>query len=291
MSESQGERLKKIRQEKGLSLEEVRRKTKVHMNILKALEGDSVSNLNPVYLKSFLKIYCQFLGVDYKEFLREPKEVKLTPLKFIAPKPAAQQNAKKILGITEAAKPGLVSRASLKLGAFKANSRKFKNIFAALFLTAIFFFALFALGKWISTRKRIQPAKAKEKIVAAPRKAEVKKEAKFKEKKPQVAVSIPKNEPAAIKKDSAPGQLTLVIKAKDKCWVDLRADGKTVFRQFLEKGRSDSWKAKEKMILSLSNAANVELQVNERVFTNLGKKGQALKNIVITRDGNLSISR
>jgi len=44
--ESNGQRLKKLRLEKGLSLEEVQKKTKVHFNILKAIEGDSISNLS-----------------------------------------------------------------------------------------------------------------------------------------------------------------------------------------------------------------------------------------------------
>ena len=69
-----GEKLKKIRQTKGLSLEEVHKKTKIHINILKAIEGESLTNLSPIYLKGFLKIYCNFLGLDPKECSLEQKE-------------------------------------------------------------------------------------------------------------------------------------------------------------------------------------------------------------------------
>ena len=51
-----GERLKKIRLDKGLSIEEVAKKTKVALNILKAIEDDSFINLEPVYVKGFIKI-------------------------------------------------------------------------------------------------------------------------------------------------------------------------------------------------------------------------------------------
>ena len=66
--ETAGARLKKIRQERGLSLEDVQKKTKIHLNVLRAIEGDSISDLSPIYLKGFIKIYCSYLGLDVKDF-------------------------------------------------------------------------------------------------------------------------------------------------------------------------------------------------------------------------------
>ena len=48
--ESAGERLKKIRLERGLSLEQVHKATKVHLNVLKAIEEDNLVNFNPCLL-------------------------------------------------------------------------------------------------------------------------------------------------------------------------------------------------------------------------------------------------
>jgi hypothetical protein len=53
----------------------------------------------------------------------------------------------------------------------------------------------------------------------------------------------------------------------------------------LKKGRFENWYAKDKIELSLGNAAAVDLEVNGRPISNLGRKGQALKNIVITKEG------
>ena len=78
--ESKGARLKSIRLAKGISIEDASKKTKIHLNILKSIEEGSIGNLNPVYLKGFLKIYCKFLGVDPREFIpdyKEPHEQKL----------------------------------------------------------------------------------------------------------------------------------------------------------------------------------------------------------------------
>jgi cytoskeletal protein RodZ len=69
-----GARLKKIRLEKGLSLEDAQKKTRINLNILKAIEGESASDLSPIYLKGFLKIYAKFLGVDPKDYISDYKE-------------------------------------------------------------------------------------------------------------------------------------------------------------------------------------------------------------------------
>ena len=68
------ERLKRARKAKGFTLEELQKKTKVHINILKAIEGESLTNLSPVYLKGFIKIYCNALEVDYKDYIPDSKE-------------------------------------------------------------------------------------------------------------------------------------------------------------------------------------------------------------------------
>jgi cytoskeletal protein RodZ len=42
--ETAGARLKQLRLEKGISLEEVQKKTRIHLNVLRAIEGDSLSD-------------------------------------------------------------------------------------------------------------------------------------------------------------------------------------------------------------------------------------------------------
>ncbi len=69
--ETIGAKLKKIRLEKGLTLEEVHKQTKIHLNILRAIEEESLVNFSPVYIKGFVKIYCNFLGINPSEYMSE----------------------------------------------------------------------------------------------------------------------------------------------------------------------------------------------------------------------------
>ena len=263
-------RLKKLRLEKGLSLEEAQKKTKVHLNILKAIEGDSITNLNPVYLKGFLKIYCNFLGVDPKDFA-DYKEAQ-------APAAAAKMLVEEA-GKEKPRKTNILESAGEKLDSLRP-SKNFKTAVVLVLVVVLVFFGLSNLLKMISRHK----ARAN---LTRLTKTEAGKEQKTqKAETPAVKPKAAETEP---KKSNSSG-IKLGIKARENCWVDLKVDGKVVFRRVLEKGRFESWQAKEKMELSLGNAGAVELQLNDKIFSSLGKKGQALKNIVITKDG-LNIPR
>lgn len=60
-----GERLKKVREESGISLEEAGEKVQIKKEYLQALEQGTYSDLpGPVYIESFLKKYAEFLHVS-----------------------------------------------------------------------------------------------------------------------------------------------------------------------------------------------------------------------------------
>jgi len=69
--ETIGERLKKIREEKNISLQDVKKNTKLSLDVLEAIEEDRLSNFSPSYVKGFLKIYCRFLEIDHKDYVSE----------------------------------------------------------------------------------------------------------------------------------------------------------------------------------------------------------------------------
>ncbi|MBM3249288.1 MAG: DUF4115 domain-containing protein [Candidatus Omnitrophica bacterium] len=268
--EAAGERLKKLRLEKGLSLEEVQKKTKVHLNILKAIEGDTISNLSPVYLKSFLKIYCKFLGVDPKECIADYKE------------PPAHPGTVAAAGARKAEKFVLLKEAGSKLRSLQP-LKKLKGVFVFILAGGIAVWGLYSLGKFISAKRK----EAASRSVSSPASPAAKKQAP-KAGPPAAQKALPKSVP--LKRDAASG-INLTILARENCMVILKKDGQTVFNRILEKGRSESWEAKNKIEFSLGNAGGVEIEVDGQRFSNLGARNQQLKNIVITRDGGLHIPR
>lgn len=250
--ESTGARLKKIRLEKGVSLEEAHKKTKVHLNILKAIEEDSLVNLSPIYTKGFLKIYCKFLGVNPADFIKDYKE------------PGDRMKAHFDLGKAKRTEP-FFSRMAFKFDAFKI--RITPRAVAVSGIIIILLFIMFKVPKMISAMHNYFSSKAALTAVTPPAKA-------------QGGI-----QQAPVQKAQAVTVIRLGIRVRDNCLVKVRGDGHVLMDRIFRKGMSDSWTAKEKIELSLSNAGVAELEINGKRVPALGRKGQAIKNIVITKEG------
>jgi len=253
--ESTGARLKKIRLEKGISLEEAHKKTKIHRNILKAVEEDSLVNLSPVYSKGFIKIYCKFLGVNPADFIHDYKEP--ASRSKLEPHPAAHKKSEP-----------LIERMVFKFDAFKLRLTP-KTIVMSIVII-IFIIFLFKLPKIISSaRVYLSSKRAVVSSVILPTKTG---------KEVLSPVSSAQKIPAST-------VIRLGIRVKDNCLVKVKADGHLLIDRIFRKGMSDSWTAKEKIELSLGNAGVAELEINGKRIAALGRKGQTIKNIVITKDG------
>ncbi len=264
--ESAGARLRKLRLEKGISLEDVQKKTKIHLNILKSIEDDSWANLNPVYLKGFVKIYCKFLEVDPEEYLGGYKE-----------KGSVIQSKNK------EADEALFWGVGKKRFYLKPQLVLFfVSIIVLLFLS----FGLVSLVKFISS-KAAASRKSHPQLVLP------KSKPPKKIKSPKVKAVVPtvpsekkvEAMPEVSAGDNSESGVRIGIHALEDCWVQARLDGKVIFQDVLKKGRFEGWSAKDKVELVLGSAGGVRLEVNGKIIPSLGRKGQVLKNILITRDG------
>ena len=268
--ESAGARIKKVRLEKGLSLEEVHKKTKIHLDILRAIEEDSFINLSPVYVKGFLKIYSKFLGVDSKDYIANSQE---------------SQNIVKVPD-TLATPPSFLKKASLKLFSFRAIPLPIKKFFVVILVSIFLSIGLFNLGRIIASKWHLALPKATIPASAQPKTNKQKKVVPTKAEKAEVVVTAAKDQlPLKPQREEAISGIRLGIHAKEDCWIQLKTDGKVVFKNILRKGRTENWQAKDKIEISLNNAGGVDLEINGKLISSLGRKGQALKDILITQEG------
>jgi cytoskeletal protein RodZ len=68
MSEISGSKLKQIREERNITLEQVAKSTRIRLSILQDLENDEYTDLGSrVQIRGFLKLYADFLGVPLEE--------------------------------------------------------------------------------------------------------------------------------------------------------------------------------------------------------------------------------
>jgi cytoskeletal protein RodZ len=363
VNQTSGARLKKIRLDKGLSLEAVQKQTKINAQILQALEGDGISTVSPVYLRSFLKLYCAFLGVDPKDYsqtsdirlkdvpqkppsdvpqVRRPVEEKpiaqaparrhtedvlqppqARPRVEETPKASAQKRQyarprapkKETLTVTfnkikaytlavvdVCAKESRAAYAKIRSKVLSIRISKEVRVYLVrgvvalvvlLIVIKVVVMAASGIKSAMSKRKvkkqrapaahvvRQQPSPQSKPPVAP---AVAPGAVPFGKKAPETPVDVKKvTSSSEVKKEES--KIRLIIRAKENSWINLKSDGKVVFQRILEKGRFETWEAKEKMELSVGNAGGVELDVNGQLFNNLGRRKQALKNIVITKEG------
>jgi cytoskeleton protein RodZ len=255
-NESFGSRLKNVRLEKGISLEDAHKHTKIPQDVLTAIEDDDHINLNPVYLKGFLKIYCGFLGVDLPEIKDDKKQSQTKQIEEKSPegKPqfCAQDISRKLL---PALVPILIVVAAVGL----------------VFVTWRF------VASRLSAIKNVKHAQV----------VRVKKEKIARQAAAQVRQKTAVSETRLVQEES----LRLGVRALEDCWLQVKADNKVVFQNILKKGRFESWEADDRMDLVLGSAGGVQLEINGKILPSLGKRGQVLKNIVITKKDGLQVGK
>jgi cytoskeletal protein RodZ len=246
-----GERLRQARELKGLSLEDAQAKTKIHIGVLRVLEkGEAPRNVNPIYLKGFLKIYAGLLGLEPKSIV-EGFNLDLPPAEDRQIKIKEEPRKKEINFSLQDPQLKLVLKSLVSL---------------VILLVAVYL--VFSLLKTVFHRKPKPPAVVKHAVTAITGPEAV--------TEPVAKISnIP------IVKSS---RIKLAVRAKESAWIQVKSDGKTVFSGILRRGLSENWTAKERIEISLGDAGGVELEVNGKRIPALGRKGEVVKNIKIGKD-------
>lgn len=280
-----GSGLKTARESKGLSLKDVNEKTRISVSILDAIENDRFHLLPPgVYTRNFIRTYADFLGVDSQELLDHfTKEREQT-----AP-PVLQKDDADISAV---------------------NHRRYWKVFAigavALILIGVLVWSLnscwyagnSAISSFIgekndegpipqvklpnrddgavnSDKNLFIPAASSRTLPDALR-PEIARPVNLQQSTvqdvyPRISASIPDSEQKA---EENSGRYQLVIEAKERTWLQIRADDGAASQVILNPGERINRTAREHFILDIGNAAGVSVSFQGRKLENLGKRGQ-----------------
>jgi cytoskeletal protein RodZ len=272
--ETIGHILKKTRESRALTIDQVNKKTRIHTEVLVALEeGRCDQMLSYTYAKSFLKKYCDFLGLNPAEILTEypqarqeklgdkPMQLRPSELKKDAPK----EKKPSIIPIKQDVKPTMLSVPPSEV---PENLLKLARMAGIIILVIIVLLGIGFVGKKIVKAVK---GKGHGKLVyttqprSAVAKASPKKEASLKE------VSIPKDV-----------LISVTLKTKRSVLVKVRRDGVLVMDRVLPKGMHESFKASDKLEIYAAKGEAIDIYINGK---SLGSPGKGLKNIEITRKG------
>ncbi|MFC1645735.1 helix-turn-helix domain-containing protein [Candidatus Omnitrophota bacterium] len=254
--------LKEARQNKGISLEDAHKATKIHYNILRAMEEGTTLGLSHVYVKSYIKIYAKYLEISQKELDRY-----FHPVAVLKEKKVRLDFHSKTKGIKVKSLSKLSSLASLRF-----QIKPFRKIIS---ISVAVFVLLLLIGLFRNSQR-------KDAIVLE--KVTIDDSAVV----PQVAqknTEEPKEIKEAIPSEINDDILRLTIFAKEDTWMQIKNDEEVVFKKILKKSNSETWQANESLELWIANAGTVELELNGKVLAPLGKRGKLIRSAFITKDG------
>lgn len=253
--ETVGQRLRQVREEKGLSIKDIEGETSIRALYIKAIEDDDYATVpGEVYLKGFLRNYAGHLGLDPQEILEMYRAANAPQ-----PEPVAQVQEPAEPVARETVQPVLsreYERAAESPTQRRDSSSGWKWI-------AIGGLAVVGLVGGIFWWQMNDAPAAKPPVAAA-------LPAKTTEKTPSApAVSTP---PPATKDTVA-----IAAKFMGNCWTSVMVDGKTVYEGIPKSGESMNWEGRKDIVIKAGNAAAIEITKNGQPIGKLGNAGEVVE--------------
>jgi len=217
-----GEALKNKRLKKGLTFDDIYKKTRIYPGIIKSLEeGKIEESVSRIYAKGFLKKYIEFLGLNKDEILKD----------FDRAFPKKEENKiyAENLQDTKIEKPNL-----------------FNIILGIIAVLVVVIFTFVSVSKGVSKINSFFTAKTEKSALLAL--------SKIKDKPQEVKTNI------FVKKESY--GIELILKNKAEVWMSVKTDDKIVFKGTLARSSTEKWNAGNSIELRVGKLEALDFTVN-----------------------------
>ncbi|MGB7593376.1 MAG: RodZ domain-containing protein [Terriglobia bacterium] len=291
-----GEYLRREREMRGVSLEEISTATKISIRFLKAIENEELSKLpGGIFTRSFVRTYARYLGLDEERVLADCQ---------LAGQQKPEVDIRRITA-NRARSNGAASR-----------TRLIAFLMAGVLLASGY--ALFRHSRRVMEQQSSTPMVTPQSTTAPgtnppPTAAPVQPSTPAQpENNPSLSATsasptagattapgtLQGGPPSPGAKANPPNQsvtseatsavaahtdLVLQVAATERVWVAVDADGKTVLQKVLNANEVENLKALDSFDVTIGNAQGVVLTLNGETLKPLGRRGD-VKSIHLTRD-------
>jgi len=286
---SVGDTLRRERLQKGLSLDQISRETKISTRLLEAIEKDQLDRLpGGVFAKSFVRQYARFLQLDEEELAAEVEKA-VNPVGDLPAFAASQPEP---------------SFKVPPVSAWESTSSRSNSVLPALATVVAVMLVCSGVYVWWqrsnSSKAAAPPPKPSAPLNTAPQSA-----AKATEPQPAVTPAVSHNpsppadtevaqsSPAPAEPNSATAlpappnpdaKLHVTLTADAEVWVQVWTDGKCVIVGTLHANETRTADAVDSMRIRTGNAGDLQVAVNGKSAGDLGPKGQ-VRTLEITPEG------
>jgi cytoskeleton protein RodZ len=285
---SLGPYLRGLREAKGMSLDDIARSTRVGRRHLEALESDTFTELPaPVFVKGFIRAYCEFLDSSsdealglYRETTGEPAAPHGPPRPLLAPRTrrAGPLAISIILFVALGA-----SLFALRLGLqssrkdnvsvpAKEEARKAATPTPA------------ASASKPAADIPTAPSTAQTPAALSPPAAPLAPSSSSAALTTSASASTPTPPPSSAPGEAKPGNHHLIVRAIEPTWLRVQVDDGQVAEELLQAGAVREWTATRRFTLTVGNAGGVELDLDGKRMPSLGAKGAVIQRLVLPQE-------
>jgi cytoskeleton protein RodZ len=273
--ESFGSRLKRERERRGITLDDISVSTKIGTRMLHALEEDHFDQLpGGIFNRGFVRAYAHHLGLDEEEILAEYLEASGDTVPGRIPEAAEPDSLVEVREEEERA-----GTDGIPWGWFAG--------IVLIIAIGVATWGAYSRGKRGPAGGAEQPASLPAKI--SPETAPVPSRAGSSTPAPNVVeTSAPPQgmgaKPVDAARSPAPTAFVVRISAREDCWVSVKADGKEIMQDTLFASTERSVQARQQIVIRAGNVAALDLSFNGRKLPPQGAFGEA-KTLTFSSSG------
>ena len=288
-----GEKLRREREKRTITLEQISQSTKIGTRMLQALEEDRFNQLpGGIFNKGFVRAYARHLGLDEDQTVAEYLEAS-GEAQPVQPEIPQEESARHLEASTE------VPSRPLPWGAFAA----------ILLLVAL------VLSIWSHRQRKpeaVAPPTSPSPAAAQPavddhasQAATVPASASSTSEKPESSIlstvrptvqvtsaGAPAGNSATVSPTTpphptalpAPGEFLVVVQAREDSWTAIQSDGRLVYSGVLTAGDQRAVRGRKEVVVKAGNVGGVDLHFNGKKLDRLGENGQ-VRTLTFGPDG------
>lgn len=286
-----GEKLKKTRENKKITLDDVAVSTKISVRMLRALEEEKFNQLpGGVFNKGFVKAYARHLGLDEEKTVAE-----YVAASGGAPPPTAEDAELRAIAERKEKERQNRPRAEMSWG----------WVAVVLLVVAL---GLSVWGFYSRDRQNARRSSNQHEGMTAPSSAVKVNDATAQpaldagvagansptapsasplpqtNASPTPAEKTPAAPAASLQDTAYAGTFTVLVKANDESWLTAIADGKVLFQETLPAAGEKSISAQKQIVLRAGNVGAIDVFFNGKKLPPLGEEGEA-KTLTFGQDG------
>ncbi|MDP8257891.1 MAG: DUF4115 domain-containing protein [Candidatus Aadella gelida] len=243
------------REKKHLTINEVSARSLISFRVIKDIETGVLDRIGKPYLKSFMKKYATFLGLDVEDILKKYEKIslKVPGMEFSLEYDEYDKKDEDLVSVTD------------------------KNIQKGLAIALTCIFVILVLVLVGKVREGIRKRNNPEKIKVS---TQIKKKVRVAE--PKIVKEVKKKEILEKKKINKKA-LKFTLKARDEAWIHITEGDNLLYSGMLGKGSSETWDTDGTINVWTGKGEMLDFEINGQ---DLGEVASGVcKNIKVSPDG------